>query len=151
MAMGMSLERELVFQSMDEGLLRQEILDRVEGMRELDVRMDSKKIEVALSQYNAKEELEKRGEYKRKFKDDLKDLIEKKKREIEDNYENLLFVRIKDGCGDSSCNNCEEYRIRWVSAKIKYLNGKGKIPVPQMEKKFLLEYCERCGYIEEKE
>ena len=83
-------------------------------------------------------------------------MIEDKKREIEDNYPNLLSVKItKDGrflgFVGAHCSNCKEYRVIGVYAKIKYLNGKGEIPSPQIEEKSLLKYCRRCGDINEEE
>ncbi len=158
----MSLERELVNQLMDEGNSEPDVLEIVEYMADPNgkgraVRTNSRKIQVALSQYKARGELKKRGEYKRKFKDELKDLIEKEKREIEGTYPNLLSFRIGPEhssdylCrilhANTTCNNCKKDTMMELYAKIKYLNGKGKIPIPQIKKKFLFEYCNRCGDI----
>lgn len=152
----MSLERELVFELKNEKKSEQEILDTIEGMRELGVKMNSDIVKVALSQYDAKNLLKKRKEYKRTSKDKINGLIEEERKEIKDNYPNLLSMRIikEDsmvGLNYFKCNNCKKYNVTKVSSEIKYLNDKGEIPVPQIEKKFLLNYCRRCGYIDGEE
>ena len=118
------------------------------------LRLSSKKVDVALSQYHAREELKNRGKYKRSFKDKLNNLIEEKKREIEENHPNLLSVKIKGrmkktGMTIFSCSTCNKGKLQKLYAKIKYFNGKGSIPVEQEEEKDLLYYCEKCGQIED--
>ena len=149
----MSLERELVFELMDQKQDGQYILDVVEGMREQGVSISGRKVEIALTQYNAKKELEKRREYKRKFRDELKELKEKKKREIENTYSELLSVRIIEKRkffmdNWQKCHNCKKLKINEVYAKIKYVNEKGKIPSSQKEEKTLFRYCRNCGHID---
>lgn len=156
-------EREIVFGFRDKGSTESDVYEIVKDMgnsdydwKSLPTILDPKRVKVALGQYKAREELEKREEYKRTFKEKIKGMIEDKKRDIEDNYPNLLSVKItKDGrfLGflGGHCSNCEEDRVTGVYAKIKYLNGKGEIPTPQIDTKFLLKYCRRCGDINEKE
>ena len=164
----MSLERALVFELMEEGSNKKDVMDIVIRMQSpelnekygTELKLNPKRIKVALNQYEARKELEKRGEYKRGFKEEIKKLIEERKREIEDSYPNLLSVKIaknwsflldfvffsKNFLG-FPCPNCKKNRATELYTKVKYLNGKGKIPTPQIEKKFLLTYCKKCGDI----
>jgi hypothetical protein len=153
----MSLEKELVFESMDEGLPEQEVLDRVEGMRELGVDMNPKIVQVDMSQYRSKKELEKRDEYKESSKEKLKELLEKKIEKTKNSHPTLLSIKLRKKGGhlgflDSFyCDNCKKYAAEEYFAKIKYLNGKGEIPTPKVKKETLLTYCRMCGIIDEVE
>ena len=81
---------------------------------------------------------------------------EEGKREIEDNYPNLLSVKIMQRGssipGNSyKCDNCSKWRVNIKYAKITSLNGNGEIPAPKVKTKFLFTYCRRCGDISEEE
>ena len=153
-ATSMSLERELVFNSMDEGLPEQVVLDRVEGMRELGEEMDSRIVQVALNQYGAPRILKTRKSKKRKFKEKISALIEEKKREIEDNYKNLLSVKVNriilfaTTFASWKCDGCNKHTRRDVYINIKCLENKG-IPHVQKENRHIFDYCKKCGIIEE--
>jgi len=151
----MSLERELVFNIMDNGASKEDVpnivrdfqspeLDKKYGMK---LGLDSKKIKVALSQYEAKQELEKRGEYKKPFKEKIRKLIEEEIRKIEDTHPNLLSVRIHRS-GGYSCGNCDIRREDEISAIIKYVKRNGGVPAKLKKKKMLFYCCKNCGYIE---
>jgi len=158
----MSLERELVFDLMSNGASKEAIpeivkeiqspeLDRKYGVK---FRLNSKKIDVATNQYQARELLKKRKDYKITFKNKLKDLIEKEKKRIEDTYPNLLSFKIGREFGPyvegqaykKRCINCDEEIIR-VYAEIEYVNDKKEIPVKRIREENLFEYCEICGHI----
>ena len=154
----MSLERELVFESLDEGKSHQEVLDTVEGMRELDVKMNSKIVDTALKQYEVKKKFEKRNEYKKASKNKLKDLIEKEKKRIKDTYPTLLSVKIIKQIyfydmkhKSFSCSNCSKQKLEGYYAKIKYVNEKEDIPVKNVQDELLFIYCKKCGHVDKRE
>ena len=81
----------------------------------------------------------------------LKRKLGKMKKRIEDTYTNLLSFRIytkKDSSFvGTSCLNCGKDSVYKINAKIKYMNGNGRIPVKNTQKGLLFKYCERCGDI----
>lgn len=152
----MSLERELVFDLMGKGARKEDVPEIVRGMQspELDekygikYRLNSKKINVALSQYDAKQEYKKRGEHKKPFKDKLKDLIEKKVKGIWDSTPDLLTVEIfKKHNSLTQCSNCNHFGTTTISARIEYLNRNKEIPCSVAKDKYLFESCKKCGNI----
>lgn len=159
-------ERELVLQIRKNGSSEQDVYKIIEKMCSLGIELngthyklelDPKIVKVALRQYRAREELKKRGEYKERFEEKLKDLIERRKREIEDTYPNLLSVKIKSRqkyrenftmfSQGYKCIDCETERASKVFAEIKYLKKNG-IPTAQKGNIFFFYYCRRCGYID---
>ena len=149
----MSLERELTFELLNKGKSEQEILDTIEGMKELDVKMNSNIINTALKQYETKQKLKKSKDYRRSFKTELKELIRKEKERIEDTYPNLLSVKIiqKSFLDRFKCYNCDSFNLIEVYAQIDYVNQKQSIPFKDKEKESLFKYCTKCGNIENAE
>ncbi len=155
---GKSLEHSLVFRLRDKGMDERYIFGAVQGMKDMDVPMNNRTVKVALSQYEARELVGKRRDYKKPFKEKVERLVEEKKKEIEDNTGNLLSVKIRYShltwdivpwTSHYRCGGCKKLRASKVYAKIKSRNNDGEIPTPQKEKKELLTYCTNCGTIEE--
>ena len=75
----MSLERNLVFEQLDKGRSQEEVLDVVEGMRDLGVEMDSEIVEVAVKQYEVKQIIDAHNHNlkKQKIRDDAAEMLRK--------------------------------------------------------------------------
>lgn len=121
----MTLERELIFELLEQRKSKQEILDTVQGMRELDVVMNPKLVDVALKQYESRKKVKNLKKY---TKQSIKEFLNKKLEEIENTYPSLLSAKIiqeKGFC--SSCNRLSESNQKY-SIQINYLDEKNFSP-----------------------
>ena len=149
----MTLERELVFDLRSKGSNEKDVLEIVAYMGNSDifkttpVKLNSRLIKVALTQYQAREELKKRKDYVKTDREKLKELIEEKTEEIRNTTENLLSVKIDKRDRWYGCNNCGGTSNHYY-AMVTNLNGKGGIPTPMATRKSLFLHCNKCGYIQ---
>ena len=147
----MSLEQELVFQEINEGKDRQHLLDTIEALRELDVKVDSSKIETALKRHELLQEYERdqKKDFKTIIRKKVERLTEKTIKELEEDPHILSVILQKDY--REICFNCSSLGCTSVgrSAKITYITGGDESHRHLKEWGYfgLYSYCEHCGNI----
>ncbi|MCX6746636.1 MAG: hypothetical protein NTU63_00705 [Candidatus Pacearchaeota archaeon] len=150
----MSLERELVFQLREEGNSEADVLEIVKNMGDPEilqtkpVKLNPRLVKVALTQYQAGEELKKRKDYVKKDKEKLKELIQKEEERIKDTTENFLSVEVTSTWHiDGRCENCSNPQYSYYYARVTYLNNQGGVPTPITKIEYdLFSHCDVCGY-----
>ncbi len=148
----MPLEQKFVFELLDEGKSKQEVLDTIEGMRELDVNMNSKAVEKSLKKYEFQQKYTNfkknrknvRRNAKRKATERLNEMVSEKIEELKEKPE-VLSVKVKETQSLNNCSFCNSIRFNYISAKIHFIKKINNVYFEEKTKtNSLFYFCYKC-------
>jgi hypothetical protein len=152
----MSLEEETVFQVMNQKHDRKYLSDVIDGLRDLGLRMDDKKVESSLQRYEILQEYNSQNSDRKALRKKIKAKIdEKTKQEIEklrlnsfvQSVTRIYTTRLGSMCNGAHCPSCSS-RTRTMMAKIRVIRkSDGEVYFSFKAIRGLFNFCKTCGTI----